>query len=270
MQNTFKRTFQPLEIAVKKALGIRKKHKGQIFNSQGFAIDSREKITRYILFLPLFQKVRILTIANEISAQNGGNSTKSTLYTIKTHYKIFGITIWRKITTRIHKSFALSIRATIGDNDWTNIGKYVATNPNIMTEILALIKGLDKDSKNFVLRQIALSLKAYKSNESVITDLTKQEIAEIIKEREEFFPNIFKLSDNIYCYDSYLLPTDAFSGETFFYKYNLNVLQPQTLAKMRSKDFIDAGGYIGDTAIKIFIVLKLRRQILRLWSALWS
>ena len=175
------------------------------------------------------------------------SSSKSTLYTIKTRYKIFGITIWRKITTQIHKPF--TIRATIGDNDWTNIGKYVATNPNITQEIFALIKGLDRDSKNLVLRQISLSLKAYKSNESVITDITKQEIADILKERDEFFPNLFKLNDNLCAYDSYWLPTNAVTAEAFFYKYNLGILQPQTLAKIRNKDFIDAGGYIGDSAI---------------------
>lgn len=49
MKNTFKRTFQPLEIAVKKALGIRKICKGKIFDTQGFIQDSREKITRYFL-----------------------------------------------------------------------------------------------------------------------------------------------------------------------------------------------------------------------------
>ena len=68
MRKQFKNTFQPLEIAFKKALGIRKVYKGRIFDSHGFAQDSREKITRYIFFLPLFQKVRILTNANEISS----------------------------------------------------------------------------------------------------------------------------------------------------------------------------------------------------------
>ncbi len=67
MKNAFKRTFQPLEIAVKKALGIRKKRKGQIFDSNGFAINSREKITRYILFIPLFAKIRTLVNVSEFN-----------------------------------------------------------------------------------------------------------------------------------------------------------------------------------------------------------
>ena len=67
MKQKFKKTLQPLEIAFKKALGIYKIRKGQIFDSRGFILDSREKITRYILFLPLFQKVRILTNTSEFS-----------------------------------------------------------------------------------------------------------------------------------------------------------------------------------------------------------
>ena len=50
MKAFIKNTFQPLEKALKKAFGIRKVKKGQIFDSLGFANDSREKITRFVLF----------------------------------------------------------------------------------------------------------------------------------------------------------------------------------------------------------------------------
>ena len=66
MRQTFKKTFQPLERAIKKALGIRKERKGRIFDSRGFAQDSREKITRFVLFIPLFQKIRVLVSANSL------------------------------------------------------------------------------------------------------------------------------------------------------------------------------------------------------------
>ena len=74
MRQTFKKTLQPLEIALKKALGIRKERKGQIFDSRGFAQDSREKITRFVLFIPLFQKIRVLVSAN--SLWGGGKIAK--------------------------------------------------------------------------------------------------------------------------------------------------------------------------------------------------
>ena len=75
-KKSFKSTFQPLEIALKKALGIRKIRKGKIFNESGFALASKEKITRYIFFLPLFQKLQILTNATEFGTQIGGGQNK--------------------------------------------------------------------------------------------------------------------------------------------------------------------------------------------------
>lgn len=80
MRQSFKNTLQPLEKAVKKAFGIRKERKGQIFDSCGIVCDSKEKITRYILFIPLFQKIRVIVNvsefnngANRISRGGGGN-----------------------------------------------------------------------------------------------------------------------------------------------------------------------------------------------------
>lgn len=76
MRKVFKKTFQPLEIALKKALGIKKVCKGQILDSSGFVCNEREKITRFVLFIPLFQKIRTLISVSEFNngaiASNGG------------------------------------------------------------------------------------------------------------------------------------------------------------------------------------------------------
>lgn len=66
MKQSLKNTFQPLEIALKKAFGIRKERKGKIFDLRGIANDSKEKITRFVLFIPLFQKIRVLISANSL------------------------------------------------------------------------------------------------------------------------------------------------------------------------------------------------------------
>ena len=71
MKAFIKNTLQPLEKALKKAFGIRKVKKGQIFDSREFANDSREKIIRFVLFIPLFSKIRELTSANTL--WGGGN-----------------------------------------------------------------------------------------------------------------------------------------------------------------------------------------------------
>ena len=260
MRQTIKKTLQPLEIALKKAFGIRKERKGRIFDSRGIANDSHEKITRYILFIPLFQKIRILVnvsefsngISTQIATHTGGGNAyepKTTLYTIKTRYKIFGIQIFSKTTTSLNNPRNLTLYATIGEGDFANIGKYVATNPNIENEIFALIKDLDSTSKALVLRQISLSLKAYKANNHAITELTADEIAELTKINAEFYPNILELGANLYAYNGYLLPKNHFEISVFWHKHSLLCLDSRTLETMRSKDFIDVGGFIGDSAI---------------------
>lgn len=171
------------------------------------------------------------------------NEPKSILYIIKTRYKIFGIQIFVKTTTQIHKTQPFFIRA-----DWY-IGRYASMKPNVEQEILALISGLSKENQAFVLRQIGRCREAYKKKDFNFTALSQKEIDEWCRIENEFLPNIYKLNENLYCYKHYLLPIDRFEISVFWHKHNLNILEPQTLAKMRGKDFIDVGGYVGDSAL---------------------
>ena len=77
MRQAFKKTLQPLEKALKKAFGIRKERKGCIFDSRGIVSNSKEKITQFVLFLPLFQKIRILVNVSEFS--NGAIDTNTSM-----------------------------------------------------------------------------------------------------------------------------------------------------------------------------------------------
>lgn len=188
----------------------------------------------------------------QITSHGGGESQrfcnpKSTLYTI---YRLLGIPLFfvsKTTLNNLNKKHTLS--ASIHTGYSTNIGEYVATNPNIESDISTLIKDLGITSKVLVLRQIALSLKAYKANNPTITELTADEIAELGKIKAEFYPNILELGANLYAYNGYLLPKNDFGISVFWHKHNLHILEPQTLVKMRGKDFIDVGGYVGDSAL---------------------
>ena len=76
MRQKFKQIFQPVEIAFKKALGVKKVKKGKIFDEKGFVKDGQEKITRYALFVPFYQKVKFITNVSEFNngtaLANGG------------------------------------------------------------------------------------------------------------------------------------------------------------------------------------------------------
>ena len=61
MRQKFKQIFQPIEIALRKAFGIKKIKKGKIFDEKGFLQDGQEKLTRYALFVPFDQKMKLTT-----------------------------------------------------------------------------------------------------------------------------------------------------------------------------------------------------------------
>ena len=74
-KQSFKATFQPLEIATKRVLGIKKVKKGRLFDKSGFIADGREKLTRYALFVPFYQRVQTIVGVNEFAnsaAKMGG------------------------------------------------------------------------------------------------------------------------------------------------------------------------------------------------------
>lgn len=77
MSKTFKKVFQPVEKAFKAMLGIKKLKKGKLFDEEGFLGDAREKITRYALFVPFFQKLKVIVSVSKapscaVNVKQGG------------------------------------------------------------------------------------------------------------------------------------------------------------------------------------------------------
>lgn len=71
---TYKKLFQPIEIALKKTLGIKLVKKAELFDERGFVKDGYCKFTRYVLFIPVAQKMRQIIRADKLaySFENGG------------------------------------------------------------------------------------------------------------------------------------------------------------------------------------------------------
>ena len=82
-----------------------------------------------------------------------------------------------------------------------------------------------------------------------IETLTEKEYLELYRITTEFFPNIHKLSHTIYIYKNYFLPTHSFEISVFWYEHKLKEFESSTLAKIKNKDIIDVGGYVGDSAL---------------------
>ncbi len=114
---------------------------------------------------------------------------------------------------------------------------------------MALCEGLSEENKIWLLRQIHREKHAFERKSWCIDNLTQNERNELVKIYTEFYPNIFKLGENLYFYNGYFFPTNFCEISVMWHKHSLSVLEPSTLAKMRGKDFIDVGGFIGDSAV---------------------
>ena len=111
----------------------------------------------------------------------------------------------------------------------------------------ALISGLDNESKNTV-SDIIHRMEVISDGNKVLRDIFSQrEQDEFVRMNDEFKSKIVKLNDNLYYYNGYYLPVNQFDSSVFYSKYAIDELT--TLDSVRNKDIIDAGGYVGDTAL---------------------
>ena len=111
----------------------------------------------------------------------------------------------------------------------------------------ALISGLDNESRNTVsdiIHRMGMIADGNKSLQDVYTQLEQEEF---VRMNDEFSSKIVKLNDNLYYYNGYYLPVNQFDSSVFYSKYAIDELT--TLDSVRNKDIIDAGGYVGDTAL---------------------
>ena len=79
---------------------------------------------------------------------------------------------------------------------------------------------------------------------NIFSDSEKQEQKRLA---EDFTKRIIKISDDVYKWDKYLLPINWFEACVFYYKHCVDYLSNTT--KIRNKNIIDAGGFIGDSAL---------------------
>ena len=111
----------------------------------------------------------------------------------------------------------------------------------------ALISGLDNESRNTVSDIIHRMGMIADGNKSLQDVYTQREQEEFVRMNDEFSSKIVKLNDNLYYYNGYYLPVNQFDSSVFFTRYGIDKLT--TLDSVGNKHIIDAGGYVGDTAL---------------------
>ena len=68
-----------------------------------------------------------------------------------------------------------------------------------------------------------------------------------VKLQTDFRARIVRISDQLFAYDQYLLPINHFEVCVFLYKHGIDLVRDKVC--LRDKAIIDAGGFIGDSAL---------------------
>lgn len=118
---------------------------------------------------------------------------------------------------------------------------------NAKEKLESLCRGLDNASKQCVYRICGRLLQAKNDNDNFCMNLTQEELQGLAKLHTEFYPNVINPLPNIYSYNGYFFPTNHISEHVLLNKHDMHLIE--NLDKLRQKDIIDVGGYIGDSAI---------------------
>lgn len=112
---------------------------------------------------------------------------------------------------------------------------------------LELIKGLDDQSIDTISKTMKRIDLIDKENYQQLDLWTEKEKMLLNNIKKDFWQNVLELDENTYCYRHYILPKNDFEIDIFYENYGLAKLQNKP--KLSDKDIIDAGAYIGDSAL---------------------
>ena len=120
-------------------------------------------------------------------------------------------------------------------------------NPEFEEKYRKLIRGLD-DISIQTINRILCRQQRYLSSDSTRLDLfTFDEQEELRMLDDMFSKEILKISDEMFAFKHYFLPVNCFEPAVFYYKYCISEIE--NLNRISGKTIIDAGAFIGDTAL---------------------
>ena len=123
--------------------------------------------------------------------------------------------------------------------------KSIKEDADFLSKYINLIKNLDYDSMK-VINNIISKLCNYNDIEDeTYFDLCKTK--EINETRMKHLKKIKKIDKYNYSYDKYILPKNHFEIEVFYDKSGMDYIK--NINQVKNKNIIDAGGFIGDSAI---------------------
>ena len=123
--------------------------------------------------------------------------------------------------------------------------KHMKNDTNFYQKYLNLIKNFDNESVE-IINNIVGKICNYNNIDKPV--YFSQSQSKKIKELSEEYDNkIIKINEELFIYDKYILPKNQFEIEAFYGKYGMDYVK--NLNQVKNKNIIDAGAYIGDSAI---------------------
>lgn len=193
--------------------------------------------TTYIFGVPLFRRFRKVI---GTSAGGGGDFVRYT-------YKFLNFTYYRTQSILEYSPKGSALRYI---EQWERqFMDFLLKCEDPVQKLATLCRGLDEKSVEYLCRILSRLRHCY-DNPNYCIVFTEQEQEVQQKLRNEFFPQIFKLKEDAFVYNGYFLPVWHFETSVFYHKHSIKeAFSKKTLQKMKQKDIIDAGGFIGDSAI---------------------
>ena len=127
--------------------------------------------------------------------------------------------------------------------------KDMLADPDLTHKIARLCDGLDATSRSTVARILSRMHTLNRNKQKTCFHLTQEEIAELDRIRTQFFPNIYQIAPDLYCYNGYFLSTKFFEISVLWHRHNLNTFSSNTLEMMKGKAIIDVGACVGDSSL---------------------
>lgn len=126
--------------------------------------------------------------------------------------------------------------------------KHIKEDANFLSKYINLIRGLDEDDIKIVYDIISKICNYNNIEDEVFYSLDElKQLNKFTDETIEFWSKITTVNDNTYLYNKYILPINYFEPEIFYDKYGMDYVK--NISQVKSKNIIDAGGFIGDSAI---------------------
>ena len=114
-------------------------------------------------------------------------------------------------------------------------------------KFVRLTSGLDAESCKTVIRIIKRTEQIVNAKKPLLDFFTSEEQEELRRLRDNFHSEILQVSDGLFAWRNYLLPTSHFEASVFWCRHGLSTLK--TLDTVKGKTIIDAGGYVGDSVL---------------------